>query len=459
MHPALRTYYYSSSQGGAAALANTIFANHSTRVLADGGVIEDDDRSKAYIQDIVEVFGITSEAEFKTKFPVTVNPGIFGYKIGTGSGLTFGQAPEVLYSINENGDEEQGTAAAQPLLLRHSGDNYYFASRLDTTSVVRTTTSAITAYNTAVDTVRVTARVFLNNQVAATDDFIVTIGSAGQFRVRNGGLNKSISFRGSGTGAASSSYTPSATVPHWVRYTVTTTQVMYEWSASTANNAAAVDSGSWVAIGTIVRPAMGTLSGTFSVGGTAGSTTNATSIYYILIENVTAGTVCTFTPNMFDRVVNQTLWDDVDCRWQIIKAVSATGIKNTLVDETVAISDGVAMKMTSALAISQPYTSYAEIRRMGTGPIYGLAASSQLSNDATNTTLNNGSALNIADVSTDKELITAVANGASSSLQIDNGLETVGDAGANNGTYVDLFANGAVYGNYVLTSLIISNGA
>lgn len=440
-------------------LAEEIYANHFTRVNADGGVIPSEADTTAYILDLIQIYGFTTEAEFFNKIPVALNPAIFGYKLGTGSGITLGQAAEKLYSVNEDGDVEQGTAASQPLLLRHNGDNYYFASRLDTTSVVRTTTSLITAYNTATDTMVVTARIFLNNQTAATDDFIVTIGSAGQFRLRNGGTSKSISFRGSATGAASSSYTPSATVPHWVRYTVTTTNVIYEWSASTANNAAAVDSGSWVAIGTIARPALGTLSGTFSVGGTAGSTTNATSIYYILIENQTAGTSCHFTPNMFSRVVNQNLWDDVDCRWQIVKVVAATGIKNTLVDETVVIGDGVAMKLSNALAINQPYTAYVALRRMGTGPIYGLAASSQLSNNATNTTLDNGTALNIADVSTDKELITVVANGASSSLQIDNGLETTGDGGSNDGTYLDVLANDSTYGNYVLTSLIIANGA
>lgn len=441
-------HWWLSGGSDPSVLAAEIYTNHSTRVLADGGVIEDEARTKQYIEDQINIYGLTSEAEFLAKL-LEYNPAIWGYKVGTGSAITIGQACEKLYAIDENADAIQATVASQPLLLRHSGDNYYFNPRVANNSC-RTTTQQITAYNSATDTLRFTAKIFLNNQTTATTDFLASMGSAANFVIINKGTQKTIRFRGTANATDSSNYTPSATAPHWVRYTVTTTQVMYEWSADGTN---------WNAIGTVARPTVGTLGATFSICDTAGTPINATSIYHALFENVTAGTVCTFNPALYNRASSETTWVGEDCTWSVIVSSGATGLKGVMVDETVIIGDGVAYKLRASKAISQPYTSYAAIKRLGTGVIYGLAASSQLSNDATNTTLDNGSALNIGNTSTAKQLITAVANGASSSLQVNNGPVTSGDSGANNGTYIDLLANDASYGNYVLTSLLFSYGA
>jgi hypothetical protein len=61
--------------------------------------------------------------------PVCYDAHWIGYKLGSGTGTTAGQAAAKLYSLTVAGDAVQTTAASQPLLLAHSGvDNYWWGS-------------------------------------------------------------------------------------------------------------------------------------------------------------------------------------------------------------------------------------------------------------------------------------------------------------------------------------------
>lgn len=434
---------------GGVSLSNQIADAHIARVLADGGVIDDQALTRSVISSLCSIYSITSESEFKNKIPVSIYPHALGYKKGTGSGVTVDQACEKSYSVNENADVIQATAASKPLILTHSGDNYYWNPRVSGNSC-RTTNSQITSYNSATDTLRFTAKIFLNNQTTTSFDYLSSIGSAGNFAIANKGASKQLRFRGTANAVDSTQYTPSATAPHWVRYTVSTTTVTYEWSADGTN---------WTTIGTPSRPTVGTLSANFTICDTALTQLNVTSVYYAKFENITAGTSCTFTPNLYNRTAEEDQWDDVDCSWSVLTDSAVTGLKGVMVDETTIQGNGTSYKLANAsLAISQPYTSYSSVSRKGTGVIYGLGASSQLSNDATNTILNNGTALNKSNTSKAKQLVTCISDGANSSIQVDNDVPTTGNAGANNGTYLEVLANGATYGNYSLTYLLIVNG-
>jgi hypothetical protein len=79
------------------------------------------------------------------------------------------------------------------------------------------------------------------------------------------------------------------------------------------------------------------------------------------------------------------------------------------------------------------------------------ATGNSLSNNATNFILNNGVALNFANTSLLRQLITTRNNGASSGQAINNGTETTGNAGANNGTTLVI-----VGGNFGINTYIQS---
>jgi hypothetical protein len=431
-------------------LAEAIATNHKARVEADGGIIPSYPLLISEIQTLIDNYNITNETQFYNKVAVFLKPNVAGYKIGTGTAITLGQACSKLYSLNADADVTQATVANQPLLLVKGTDQYYFSPRVSGNEM-RTTTSPVTAYNNATDTLRVTAKIFMNSQTTTSFDYLFSCGAAGNFAISNRNGSKVLRVRGSANATDSSLYTPSATVPHWVRYTMNTTQVIYEWSA---------DGITWTNIGTVARPALGAFSTTQTIGNTGATPLNATSIYYVLFENVTAVTSLTFTPNLYNRAYLENGWYETNgtTSWSNVQDTAVTGLKGVLVDETQVIGNGLAYKLSQpSLVISQPYTAYAVQKRLGTGVIYALGASSQLSNDATNDILNNGTALNRGNTSKNRLLITAVCDGASSSLNVNNGTATSGNAGANNGTYLDVLANNTVYGNFVFNSLIIIN--
>jgi hypothetical protein len=423
---------------------------HAARVTVDGGINPNLTLLINTITTLRSIYGEMTYNEFIAKIPISLNPNIFGYKLGTGSGVTLGQACEKLYSINPLGDISQATVGNQPLLLIHSGENYYFCSRVAGNGCSTAGTSQVTTYNSATDTLRFTAKIFMNEQTAAAQDYVCTVGPAGNFRIQNQGANKILGFRGTANATSSSAYTPSATIPHWVRWTVDLTNVIYEWSANGM---------AWTNIGTVARPAVGAVSTTVQIGSTSALQTNAMNIYWGLFENVTTAKICTFDPNNYNRYFVEDSWVGADATWTISIDAGITGLKGLLIDESVVVGDGIAYKLiNSSIVLSQPDTTYITLRRLGTGVVYGRGAASQLSNNATNTTLNNGTALDKANASILRQLLTIINNGASSSIQINNGTPTTGNAGTNNGTYLHLLANDAVYGNYVLTSYMVSNG-
>lgn len=439
------------SQGGAAALAAQIYVSHNTRVVADGGVIDSEADTKAILETLIMIYGINTEAEFKSRIPISLYPSIFGYKVGSGSGITADMGCRKLYSVNENYDIVQETAANQLLLLAHNGENYYYAPRVSANDHVETTNHTVTSYDSGTDTIRFTAKVFLNNQTTTSFDDVFKSGGGFRFQIRSEGTSKRLQFRSTSTATLSSLYAPSSTQPHWIRYIIDLTNVIYQWSSDGVN---------FTTISTVARPTMGVFSSTNRVCDTAISTVNVTRVYHAVLENVTQALTCTFDPSEFNRVFSPIFWQGTDCDWTIRESTATTGLKGHLVDYSVVQGDGVGLKLANAsIALDQPHTSYLTVKQNGTGVFYGLAAASQVSNDAVNSILNNGAALSVADTIKITKLITSVSNGASSEIIINNDTTSSGDAGANNASYLEVGGNGASYGNFTLKSLIIVDNA
>jgi hypothetical protein len=93
------------------------------RIIADGGV-SNLIRLNYFVVGLKTIYGTL------TNVPICHDGHWIGYKLGTGTGATAGQATAKLYSLTVAGDAVQATAASQPLLLAHNGvssDNYFYA--------------------------------------------------------------------------------------------------------------------------------------------------------------------------------------------------------------------------------------------------------------------------------------------------------------------------------------------
>jgi hypothetical protein len=100
--------------------ATTIY----NRIIADGGV-SNLTRLNFFVKGLKTIYGSL------TNVPVCYDAHWIGYKLGSGTGATSGQAAAKLYSLTVAGDAVQSTAASQPLLLSHNGastDNYWWGS-------------------------------------------------------------------------------------------------------------------------------------------------------------------------------------------------------------------------------------------------------------------------------------------------------------------------------------------
>ena len=105
---------------GIDANAQTIY----NRIIADGGV-SNLSRLNFFVKGLKAIYGDLANV------PVCYDAHWIGYKLGSGTGATAGQAAAKLYSLTVAGDAVQATAASQPLLLAHNGassDNYWYGS-------------------------------------------------------------------------------------------------------------------------------------------------------------------------------------------------------------------------------------------------------------------------------------------------------------------------------------------
>jgi len=160
-----------------------------------------------------------------------------------------------------------------------------------------------------------------------------------------------------------------------------------------------------------------------------------------------------FDPTSYNASVSQTtIPSSTGEVYTLNVGTASTGYKVVIVDKTIIQSNGIDTTFaTLTIARNQPYTEYIVGRRLGTGNFLERATGNIRGHDATNYSLNNGVLLNLANTSRNRQLLTYRSNGASSGMAVNNGSETTGDAGTNNGT--DLTVLG---GNHSLNSLIVS---
>jgi hypothetical protein len=345
---------------------------HYNRVIADGGLIPS---GLAGVNNFfTTVKGIYGTSDITTAISVGLDPQVLGYKLGAGAGTTAGQAARKLYSCSgASGDVEQTVASSQPLLLVHSGANYWFGSGVSGNNVTTTTTISP---STQVDLIlylvsgasnagaSAFANVLISNDGAARN-FVLNFSDLanGIIRLRCGTpFSEFDSTVGIGN---TSNYTG------WIRATYNQNglngDVVFYTSSNSVNTA--INSISWTQLGaTVTKVSSGLQVGVSSlqVGSTQGISNYLGKIARATISTTIGGTpVVDFNPNQYNAANSQTQWVSTSGEtWTINTGTAATGYKGALVTKTIVQGDGIddVMTQSSNILLFINATNYAAFR-------------------------------------------------------------------------------------------------
>jgi hypothetical protein len=178
-----------------------------------------------------------------------------------------------------------------------------------------------------------------------------------------------------------------------------------------------------------------------------------------------------FNPNQYNAATSQTQWTSSTGEvWSVQTGTATTGYKGVLVDRTIVQSDGIDDSMTiSGFSITQPetiYRAYSIYNITVSNGAYGSSTTLRGEQNAGATSrsrINAGTALTGTQnmLASIKYLSTELFNGASSSIRQNNSNEVIGNAGANNISSANftLFSTVFSFGNILITDFIISKGA
>ena len=425
------------------------------RVIADGGVVPTGLIGvSATFKAVKAIYGVT---DITAAISVFYDAHYLGYKLGTGTGTTLGQACTKLYSAcGASGDCVQATLASQPLLLAHNGtssDNYWYSPRI--------TGNFVSSPNATVNQISGNIEIIVRYQ-SNTSGIVQTLlmkgnGSSYNYAVDISNTNN-LRFIFGGFEVITSSVTVNPLTLQYYKFTRNSTTGSVQFFTSS-------DGVTYTQLGTTQSSTVGNLPTNtvqLVIGDNTAFTGNASqgNIYRVTIANSIGGTpVVDFNPTSYNASTSQTQWTSTTGEvWTINTGTATTGYKGILVDRTIVQSDGVDDNLTdSSFTSTQAYSEYIAHRRLGTGNLVSKATGNSLSNNATNFILNNGVALNFANTSLLSQLITTRNNGASSGQAINNGTETTGNAGTNNGT--TLVIGGGNFGVNTYIQSILNDGS
>jgi hypothetical protein len=404
--------------------------------------------------------------------PVCYDAHWIGYKLGSGTGATSGQAAAKLYSLTVAGDAVQATAASQPLLLSHNGsDNYWWGSGV--------TGNYCSTPNAAA------------NQIVGDFDIKVKITTGtlsgtetGLFTKYDGITNKAqymLVLRGDGflrtyissNGTSNSNFVSNTTTiannwTGWVRVTRVSSTGLITYYTST-------DGATWTQLGTTTNLFTGNLySGDTEVEigayntGASGSNVSVKVLQSTISNSIGGAPVVDFNPASYNAATSQTAWTSATGEvWTINTGTATTGYKGVLVDRTIVQGDGVDDQLkTTSLSITTS-TRYASINPFvatagfmisgllgGTGDkqLFYFAATTARAYSLV-------SFINFVGVNSNKlQLFQATFNGASSQVSINNANNTTGILTNDSYDTLVLFSNLSTnYKNMTLTTLVQSN--
>ena len=430
-------------------LGTTIATAHYNRVIADGGVLPAGISGLGSVLDsVISAYSITDSTDFNTKVPVFLDPQYTGYKLGAGSGTTLGQAARTVYAISSSADVTQTTAASQPLLLAHSGLNYWWGSGVagNYCSTPNASANQITgdiefaAYVNFQD-ISNQDTIFIKSDAVAGTSYCYSFWKNGDdlaLTYSNGGT---VALRVTTTSSArlSSVYTYGTDI--WVKgnRSATTGDVKFYYGSNGTT---------WTQLGTTQSTTAQTIYNA-SIPLWVGDWANILfqfrgKIYRATISDTIGGApVVDFNPSQYSASSSQTNWNSSTGEvWSINVDSGNTGYKGVLVNRTIMQGDGIDDYIfSSSFVLPTVKTLYigGAIYNVGNSYPKPFFDSYNQSNqnyegvDAANTyfSYQAGTGINISSSSQNNifAVYNSVRNGASSSIQINNGTATNGTTG------------------------------
>jgi hypothetical protein len=327
--------------------ATTIY----NRIIADGGV-SNLTRLNFFVKGLKAIYGDLANV------PVCYDAHWIGYKLGSGTGATAGQAAAKLYSLTVAADAVQATAASQPLLLAHNGvDNYFYVPRVDGNNC---TTPDTVASRIAGD-IEIISYIELKGTEA--DRTIIAKGglSVGNFVLAVGSSNIPYFIQGDLVLKNATAALPN--VNTWLRVTrVSSTGDIKFWTSTDTKTTAPL-SVTWTQLGSTVSGTAGNRSTTTDsifVGKYNQYTNNSFNgnIFRATISNSIGGTpVVDFNPATYNAATSQTQWTSTTGEiWTINKPSTAT-LQGSLVDRTQVIGNGSSYFMSNSATSLRPNSS------------------------------------------------------------------------------------------------------
>jgi hypothetical protein len=448
--------------------ATTIY----NRIIADGGV-SNLTRLNFFVKGLKTIYGSLANV------PVCYDAHWIGYKLGSGTGATAGQAAAKLYSLTVAGDAVQATAASQPLLLAHNGassDNYWYNP---TSGNYCTTPNA--ASNQITGDIEMMVKLEFNN-ISAFQDFISKSDASNgySFGITNTRfLNLLIGTTPSGSVSINSTVaitTPLSTLVYLKVTRVASSGVVTFFTSS--------DGITYTQLGASVTSTTGNIrlgSQALEVGQNASGTNNRFigKIYRATIANTIGGTpVVDFNPATYNAATSQTAWTSSTGEvWTINTGTATTGYKGCLVSRTIVQGDGVddTMQTTSAIWTSTS-TVYSAINFINLDLKLGTSVDSDTTNslilrfeglDTVNNYFAYQGGIGISrNISARKNLLTlynTVRNNTSSALNFNNVTDTTGTLNTVITTGVKILGNRSNTPSYFtngnLNTILISGSA
>jgi hypothetical protein len=455
-------------------VADIVARSHYQRVIDDGGVIDD---YQALLDAINGLFNAYATNNLPVFLAAAIDPAIFGYKVGAGSGTTLGRAASKLYSLmGASSDVVQSTAAAQPLLLRWNATdgNYWFSgdriannylSQPDSVAVQESDEFSLTYYGSLFETGTQTLAAKIQN----VNNYSYWL------RYKSGFIDLIIYP----DGVTNVNY--SIALPFDV--SIDAYHVTYTIDNGTGNSEAVFytrKNGVWTNNGTAtqaIQPQVFKGNSELSIGSVVNGVGDIISkvktyrvIYQdaILLPSVETNLIWEFNPNTYDISVSQnTLADPVSGQlWTINRSTATTGYKAQITTRSTIQSDGVDDRLTTGTlttTIPQPTSKYFFMEQLSWTSNDYLAAFSAMSIFQTSLSPNiqaftGGGAIDFIGEQLNRiQALTNVQDGASSLNQVNNGAETTGTQGAVAINQINLLSDQtARFGNFVLNTCIIS---
>lgn len=350
--------------GNRSSLARQIVDRHGNRVINAGGIIENRSALEDAIRQMIAASGVSTYEQFIARYPATYDPAIFGRLNGVGSGATLGRAINTLFSVNPNGDAAQGTVAAQPLCLVHSGTNYAW---LPGVSGNNFTTPNATANQITGD---IDIKVYVNYNNNGSAQFLVSKTQTAltnhgyDFGIENSNALYYQQSRSSSFNSCNSSVGIGASYTGWVRMTRVSSTGLVTFFTST-------DGATWTQLGTTFTLFSGTLDNPSS-SVVVGSYFNGGSVLRGVISRATisnsinGSAVVDFNPASYNRATSQTSWtSSTGETWTLNTANTNNALKAEVVDRTMVMGNGSSHFLRAQnLAVNAPaVTAYAAFKK------------------------------------------------------------------------------------------------